>query len=62
MRDFSIWHFTGLLVPVIWILPVILVAASSRGTGVERAVWPLVGVMASWIGYIGFRLSVRDPQ
>jgi hypothetical protein len=62
MGDFSVWHFTGLLVPVIWILPVILVAASSRGTGVERAVWALVGVMVSWIGSIGFRLSVRDPQ
>jgi hypothetical protein len=38
MGDFSVWHFTGLLVPVIWILPVIPVAASSRGIGVERAV------------------------
>lgn len=62
MGDFSVWHFTGLLVPVICILPVIPVAASSRGTGVEPAVWALVGVMVSWIGSIGFRLSVRDPQ
>jgi hypothetical protein len=41
---------------------VVLVAASPRGTGVERAIWALVCAVVSWIGYIGFRLSVRDPQ
>lgn len=62
MGGFSIWHFTTLFLLVVWWLPVVLVAASTRGTGVERAVWALVCALASWIGFIGFRLNVRDPQ
>lgn len=44
----------------IWIAPVFLIAASRRGAGTERALWALVAVFASWVGFLGFKLSTRD--
>lgn len=62
MGSFSIWHWTTLFLIVLWWLPVVLVALSLRGSGLERAIWALVCALTSWVGYIGFRLSVRDSQ
>jgi TctA family transporter len=42
-----------------WIVPLLLVALSRRGNGQERALWALVCVFASWLGFAAFLLSTR---
>jgi hypothetical protein len=50
---------TMLILTIVWAAPVLLVAASRRATGLERAVWALVCVFASWLGYVAFLLGTR---
>ena len=47
---------------LIWIVPMLLVALSRRGSGQERALWAVVCVFASWLGFAGFLLSTRKSQ
>jgi hypothetical protein len=58
----SLWLSMMLMLVVVWVVPVLLVAASNRGTGLERAIWALVCVCLSWLGYAAFRLSVRHSE
>lgn len=47
------------LAGLVWALPVALVTASRRASGVERAVWALVCAPVSWLGYVAFLPSAR---
>jgi hypothetical protein len=47
---------------VLWIAPMLLVALSRRGSGQERALWAVVCVFVSWLGFAGFLLSTRTSQ
>ncbi|MDP1696453.1 MAG: hypothetical protein Q8L45_01480 [Xanthomonadaceae bacterium] len=60
MQTVMMWAM--LFMGLIWIIPVILVATSRRGNGTERAIWALVSVVISWLGYIAFLLSTRKTS
>lgn len=41
---------------VIWIIPVILIAASDRTSGGEKAAWILAMIFVSWFAWIFYLL------
>lgn len=41
---------------VIWIIPVILIAASNRTSGGEKAAWILAMIFVSWFAWVFYLL------
>lgn len=57
------WSFTVLLTAlVIWLLPVLIVASSSRVTGKEKLAWILAILFISWIAFIIYLLIAPIKQ
>ena len=58
-NNLFVWLLVWLVMFVIWFAPVLVIALSRKGNGTERALWALVAVFVSWIGFFGFLLSTR---
>ncbi len=57
------------MITVVWlylilcvILPATLVLVSKRAAGTEKAIWFLVTVFLSWLGFIAFLIATANRQ
>lgn len=48
--------FGGLLWLVIWLLPIVLIAASDRTSGKEKLAWVLAVIFISWFAWVFYLL------
>lgn len=61
----SLFALTGLLLFVlIWILPILAIAASSRTDGKEKLAWILAVIFISWFAWVFYLLlaPLRRPD
>jgi len=48
--------FGGLLWLVIWLLPIVFIAASDRTSGKEKLAWVLAVIFVSWFAWVFYLL------
>lgn len=49
-----------LLFLILRVVPPILVLVSKRAVGTEKAIWFLVSVLLSWLGFIAFLMATAN--
>ena len=53
---------TGVLILLLWVLPIIHVIISDRSRGPARFLWFVAVLIFSWVGYIVYLLATRRPK
>ncbi|HEX7035353.1 MAG TPA: hypothetical protein VF210_06235 [Pseudomonadales bacterium] len=53
-----------LLAVVVWLLPILLIAASSRTGGGEKLAWILAVIFVSWFAWVFYLLlaPIKEPR
>jgi hypothetical protein len=46
----------GLLGPLVWVAPILLILGSDRTSGLEKLLWVLAVVFVSWLAWIFYAL------
>jgi hypothetical protein len=53
----SLFALMGILIcAVIWLLPIVLIAASDRTSGKEKAAWILAVIFITWFAWVFYLL------